>query len=518
MRRVLAIFAALLATSGWAQDYQERVELSAILERALRTSQDIIEVNNKHVVITDVSPSDINGVTARLSSRYPSSKNAKGWLQIPVDLKFTNCTFAHNVSFNRMEFQDLQIVGSNFGNLRIGNSQFQQISLEENTLSGALEIVATNMQSFNMLRNNSSFEIYMEADTILGDINIENNTVEKGELLLTYLQCQGSVTIGNNSVTGIIIENSQFLLPLFGEFNKYQLPGSESLDIYLIENEFLGDSTARVSFNKGNYLNLDIRKNKFGTNVYFTENRVNDRFFLVENEFLSHVSFEKFLFSEIWNELYWTQIEGFKLRYIDYGAITEDDLESLVEFKNLINIYKDLHSIFLSRGDLASANACYSEMKELQGKMLKHQYRQKPTFGNFFRWQLNVLLKIYTNHGTDPALAVVMSLYVIFIFAALYLFFPSEWDVNSRKRMLKNYQKLREYKGKSYVTPTTMFIGAISLTLLNAVTLSINSFVTLGFGRIPTRGLARYFCIVEGFIGWFLLSIFTVALINQVLA
>jgi hypothetical protein len=37
----------------------------------------------------------------------------------------------------------------------------------------------------------------------------------------------------------------------------------------------------------------------------------------------------------------------------------------------------------------------------------------------------------------------------------------------------------------------------------------------LGFGNIPTKGVARYICIIQGFIGWFLLSIFTVALINQ---
>ena len=62
-----------------------------------------------------------------------------------------------------------------------------------------------------------------------------------------------------------------------------------------------------------------------------------------------------------------------------------------------------------------------------------------------------------------------------------------------------------------------MILGFL-ISLLNALTLSLNSFVTLGFGNIPTRGLARYICIIQGFIGWFLLSIFTVALINQVLA
>ena len=54
-------------------------------------------------------------------------------------------------------------------------------------------------------------------------------------------------------------------------------------------------------------------------------------------------------------------------------------------------------------------------------------------------------------------------------------------------------------------------------SLVNAFTLSLNSFVTLGFGTIPTSGLARYVCILQGFLGWFLLSIFTASLINQVM-
>ena len=63
-----------------------------------------------------------------------------------------------------------------------------------------------------------------------------------------------------------------------------------------------------------------------------------------------------------------------------------------------------------------------------------------------------------------------------------------------------------------------MVLGLLGISLINAITLSLNSFTTLGFGTIPTKGVARYLCIIEGFLGWFLLSIFTVALINQVLA
>ncbi len=57
----------------------------------------------------------------------------------------------------------------------------------------------------------------------------------------------------------------------------------------------------------------------------------------------------------------------------------------------------------------------------------------------------------------------------------------------------------------------------IIIRILNSLMLSINTFSTLGFGNIPVQGGARYIAILEGFIGWFLLSIFSVALISQIL-
>jgi hypothetical protein len=53
--------------------------------------------------------------------------------------------------------------------------------------------------------------------------------------------------------------------------------------------------------------------------------------------------------------------------------------------------------------------------------------------------------------------------------------------------------------------------------LLDACTVSLNAFSTLGFGDIPLRGIGKYLAVLEGFIGWFLLSIFSVALISQVI-
>ncbi len=61
-------------------------------------------------------------------------------------------------------------------------------------------------------------------------------------------------------------------------------------------------------------------------------------------------------------------------------------------------------------------------------------------------------------------------------------------------------------------------IYKVVVLLINGLTLSINSFTTLGFGEIPIKGLGRYLAIIEGFIGWIFLTLFSVTLISQVLS
>jgi hypothetical protein len=55
------------------------------------------------------------------------------------------------------------------------------------------------------------------------------------------------------------------------------------------------------------------------------------------------------------------------------------------------------------------------------------------------------------------------------------------------------------------------------LKFFNALILSINTFTTLGFGEIPLKGIPRYLAVIQGFIGWFMLTLFSVSLIRQVL-
>jgi hypothetical protein len=63
----------------------------------------------------------------------------------------------------------------------------------------------------------------------------------------------------------------------------------------------------------------------------------------------------------------------------------------------------------------------------------------------------------------------------------------------------------------------SLLATAAAIRAVNASALSLNAFVTLGYGEIQAKGVARYFAVLEGAIGWFLLSIFSVSLISQIL-
>jgi len=517
--RSLVLFLALcsIAISSSAQTSPQKIDIVDMFVQVLNNSESSPEYVFDNYLVQS-NKLEGKSLLTYLSNRFPEKVNANGSITIPGNLIFSNCVFVKSLDLEKFNFKNLSLSNSFFDNQKFNNCFFESLVLDQNKISNALELSNSKLNVIEIKGNVVDYEIYITKDSIVGDTYIENNEVSDGEIVISKFYSNGSVTLGNNQVSGILIEDSDFNIPEYGEFNNYKLAENSSSDLYLTGNSFRGDSTSKVYFSKGNYLNLDLRDNQFEVNVFFVENKIEERFFLVNNSFLGHVSFEKFLFSETWNELYWKQLSGYKLRFADYAGETKEELSDEIGFSNLINIYKGLHTIFLSRGDLESANACYSEMKQVQGRRLKYLFKEDSTFGNFLRWQLNVLLKIYTNHGTDPGLAVVMSFFVILLFAMLYLFFPSEWDRDSVTRLLISYEQFLQRKKKANVAPLLVVFGSVTLTLINAVTLSINSFVTLGFGSIPTKGFARYLCIIEGFIGWFLLSIFTVALINQVLA
>jgi len=62
-------------------------------------------------------------------------------------------------------------------------------------------------------------------------------------------------------------------------------------------------------------------------------------------------------------------------------------------------------------------------------------------------------------------------------------------------------------------------VYVLVVKFFNSLVMSLNSFVVIGFGSLPEEDstIAMYLSIIEGIIGWFLLTIFTITLFSQVL-
>ncbi len=192
------------------------------------------------------------------------------------------------------------------------------------------------------------------------------------------------------------------------------------------------------------------------------------------------------------------------------GIIDDED-----DFNMITDSYKRLYNNYRARGELKSANASYVVLKELEVAHLK--VKGSRTFEETMRLRLNQIMGFYTDYGTSPGKAIIISFYIILVFAVFYFFFPSEWDKATKHKMISDYRDFIKKNEHGYQKPFFKLMKGLFLSFINAIVLSVNSFVTLGFGAIPTTGLARYICVLQGLLGWFLLSLFTVALINQVL-
>lgn len=116
-----------------------------------------------------------------------------------------------------------------------------------------------------------------------------------------------------------------------------------------------------------------------------------------------------------------------------------------------------------------------------------------------------------------------------FLWLTKPIYYFSSYNYKMKGRILKHTDILKGRwvdlpKRRKLLTGLIMSLWIVGLILIdilvkffNALTLSINTFTTLGFGEIPIKGIPRYLAVVQGFIGWFMLTIFSVSLISQLL-
>jgi len=495
------------------------IQFEDILDSLINSSDTLLIFNNRSVNLGNFS-------IRKIERLYPNAKIDSGILVLNKSLEFRGCNISgrglsnlkmSNIVFSDCKFKSLSIMkvsaavltvtGSRINSLRVINSTFDNLNISHltntNPMSGSISIFKTNVINELILSNNSYYKNIGVFSSEANSIRLEKNNAN-------------IIGLGNN-----LVKNN--VLVLDEKANEFRIR----------KNSFLSRDTLRYTFDL-HCEKLEFIDNQIDAPVLFADSRVSTRLEMANNEFLHHVDFHDMSFPEFDKYIPFSQFnEGFVVYENLYGeespdgatcyycelytGDTDEELADKTNFDKLVQSYEILFLGYKSSGDIESANKSYIRIKDLYLNRLGYLYRTNGGFQNYFRWKLAQLLKFYTNHGTDPALSIVISIYVVLIFAIFYIFYPSEWDVTSKKRLISDFKDFIDSNEKGYMKPLLTLMIGFGISLINAITLSLNSFVTLGFGTIPTTGAARYVCILQGFIGWFLLSIFTVSLINQIL-
>ena len=386
------------------------------------------------------------------------------------NVEIKNCTFNSGFFISNEGSSSITIENCQALN---GRFWFRQLNMEKDFFGKKGETILKN----SMFNLNGIMTIDVE-----GEIRIENSK------FTTTAPSQITDTIWleiNGEMQRMFILNNDFQVPL-------NLSGSAKVERLI---EFSENKIAFLSLNK-----FGFPEDPF--NIYFKWNQIGNKYGIAR-------------------EYNVPSILGMGVFKIKSKFLTLESDTSIISEKLFDEITSDvyhLYSIYKIQGDKASANSCYAEIKKFETRRWKYLYEQNKTFESFFRWQLNSFLSYFTDYGTNPAKAVIKSGWVILLFAIFYLFFPSDWDVSNRSQLLSKVKDLTSKNREKTFIATLAFVAySAFIHILNALTLSLNAFTTLGFGDIPTHGAARYVTIVQGFIGWFLLTIFSVSLINQVL-
>ncbi len=61
------------------------------------------------------------------------------------------------------------------------------------------------------------------------------------------------------------------------------------------------------------------------------------------------------------------------------------------------------------------------------------------------------------------------------------------------------------------------FIFVLLIKFVNSFMLSLNMFLAMGFGKTPENSAPMYLTVIEGLIGWLMITIFSITLLSQLL-
>lgn len=516
-------------------------------------------------------------------------------------LLFHDCIFDFNdkeyIVFKEWKINNLKIIGCEFyGRVAFDNiytDDRSSIFIENCTFKDQIEVSNNSVKTNSLTFSNCNFRTEVLVDLelknllvdtcrFIADTNLFNSRAE----VKTFYQFE----VNNYPVDRVIFTRNRF------------------------DNRGLGNLFS-VNFALAEFESLELISNSMQT-LNLSEAEVT-KTFLVDSLFVDdYIGILNFDFPDANTNISWYNIGGEKLSIftveekltIPYQAKTDKQLSENLKYNDLISAYNKFNSLYHDRGDIESANASYVEIKDIETRKQAYIQEVNPSLNNLINYKLNEFLKFFSDYATNPGKSLKQSIFMILLFAFLYVFTFSGWDkvtlkffisefavfdeFTKYKKNISIYQILEEKREKlkkkdlesgnemekepehsnkkqtrfeRLFSKPIYFIGkfryniipglvkivgfskkpwnshnnfdkavsgfliifislvftlyAVIVRIFVSTMLSLNSFVVVGFGSLPEedRSIAMYLTIIEAIIGWFLLTIFTITLLSQVL-
>jgi len=206
-----------------------------------------------------------------------------------------------------------------------------------------------------------------------------------------------------------------------------------------------------ISFNGGKYDVIHFEGINFSnSNVNFTCCSVKENLTVRNCKFKLPLGMYQFNFPKDNTSFNWSQLDSVGLGlYENYAQPYTNKTDSLISdvhlFNELNSSYRKFFSMYRTQGDIESANACYKQLKDMETRKYHHLYQLDPSINKWFNWRFNQFLKHFSEYGTNPVQSLIISMWVILIFAAVYFFFYSDWDGINRTFLIKQHRKIMQY-------------------------------------------------------------------------
>ena len=612
MLKHLTIFILLLiSTVGIAQEINYKTYSYTQLFELIKNENDSVFTLNNALVKYNLETDFLFGV-----KQLGGPSNREETLVIDKELLFDNVHFQNHIFKGK---------DNNLG--YFGNIHFKKKVTLRNSVS--ISIIDCVFDDLLILGGSGEFcetTNFIEKNYRITDrISIENSKFKNGFTL--FYNCNFT---GNTLKTNVNLTNNEFypnrddnisLSAVGHQFGFYGIISNKFPDtsfvkiynssegIFVYDNDFGESFVTLIYENNNNEGNFYIRENKFDRSVVLGLPLLNQNHTLPLSQFKfgftndkTYESYRLHLFEKTESDSLFMNYFSNNVRFSD--SVQNDFNEKIYKIESIYETESGelgkLQSYYKSKYNNNSANKIYVKLKDLETQRFDFEYHKNPSFKTFFTFKINQFLKVFSAYGTEPARAIIFSMYVIIFFALIYLFFPNSWDSLGKKRLMHRFEFFQKYLRRedgmhtlyledkqkeistyedfktnitqahlelpsffiSWSKPlynASMFSSRIMarflkvtdvlqgkwqdlspkqkrwkniqigflltvglfydlfIKILNALMLSINTFTTLGFGEIPIKGLPRYLAIIQGFIGWFMLTIFSVSLISQLL-